>query len=125
MNPAKPADGSTSIEFPQPEEALVPEGGVFEGQVALAGPTRIEGTVRGTLRGPGALLIGRTGHVEGLIECSEVVSQGSVVGPITAEHRACLDSGARFEGDLSAPVLVVHDEAIWIGQAKVGRPVRD
>jgi cytoskeletal protein CcmA (bactofilin family) len=112
-------------DFPTPEDALVPEGGVFEGQVAVAGPTRIDGTVRGTLRGNGALLIGRTGRVEGQIDCSEVISQGRVVGPITAIDRACLDAGAHFEGDLAAPVLEVHDDALWVGQAKIGRPVRD
>lgn len=114
-----------SPEFPASDEALVPEGGVFEGQVAVAGPTRIDGTVRGTLRGPGALLIGRTGHVEGQIDCSEVVAQGAVIGTITAEQRACLDAGAHFEGDLAAPVLEVHDDAVWIGKARIGPPAHD
>ncbi len=112
-------------EFPASEEALVPDGGVFEGQVAVAGPTRIDGIVRGRLRGPGTLLIGRTGRVEGQIDCAEVVAQGVVIGPINAEQRACLDAGSHFEGDLAAPVLQVHDDAVWIGQARIGQPTRD
>ena len=125
MNEDARSPRAHSLQFPVAEEALVPEGGIFEGQVAVAGPTRIDGTVRGTVRGPGALLIGRTGHVEGHIDCSEVVAQGAVVGPITAEQRACLDAGAHLEGDLTAPVLEVNDDAVWIGQARIGRPTRD
>ena len=33
-------------------DALVPAGGVFEGQVAVVAETRVEGVVRGSLRGP-------------------------------------------------------------------------
>lgn len=125
MSEYDPSQRARSVAFPNSTEALVPEGGVFEGQVAVAGPTRIDGTVRGTLRGPGALLIGPTGHVEGQIDCSVVISQGAVTGPITAEQRACLESGAHFEGDLAAPVLEVHDDAVWIGRARIGRPTQD
>ncbi|MFK7899019.1 MAG: polymer-forming cytoskeletal protein [Myxococcota bacterium] len=119
------ADLASQSEFPSATDALVPEGGLFEGQVAVAGPTRIEGTVRGTLRGPGALLIGPAGTVEGQVDCKEVIAQGRVIGPVRAEDRACLKAGAYFEGDLAAPVLEVHDEAVWLGQARVGKPARD
>lgn len=125
MNQGRSSLSGRFGEFPDAQDALVPEGGVFEGQVAVAGPTRIDGTVRGTLRGSGALLIGPNGQVEGKIDCAEVMSEGAVTGPIIAEHRACLGSGAHFEGDLTAPVLEVHDEAVWIGRARIGRPTRD
>lgn len=125
MSQAPQAKRTDLLAFPPPEEALVPEGGLFEGQIAVAGPTRIDGIVRGSLRGPGSLLIGSNGHVEGQINCAEVVAQGAVVGPITAEQRACLDAGAHLEGDLASPVLEVNDDATWIGKGKIGRPTRD
>jgi cytoskeletal protein CcmA (bactofilin family) len=99
---------------------LVPVDGVFEGQVAILGETRIEGTVRGTLRGSGRLELGPDGRIEGSIECAEVRSQGAIVGLVVAHGRIHLRSGARMLGDLETPRLEVSDSAIWNGVARVG-----
>ncbi|MAG32552.1 MAG: hypothetical protein CL908_16840 [Deltaproteobacteria bacterium] len=101
-------------------EALVPCGGVFEGQVAILGATRIEGTVRGSLRGPGELILGRDARVEGVIDCDVLSSRGEVIGPIVARSRVHLAMGARCEGDLEAPVVLIDDEAVWNGRARIG-----
>ena len=99
---------------------LIPADGVFEGQVSVQGQTRIDGTIRGTLRGTGRLELGPQSRVEGDIECEDVRSEGAIVGPVVAHHRAELGPGARLEGDLTAPVVKVHDSAVWNGVAKVG-----
>lgn len=99
---------------------LVPAGGAFEGQVAVVGETRIEGTVTGSVRGPGELILGKTGRIEGVIECAAISSQGVVLGPMTARSRVHLGDGARFEGDLDTPSLAIVGDAVWIGLARVG-----
>lgn len=99
---------------------LVPENGLFEGQVAVVGQTRIEGTVQGSLRGPGELLIGPQARIEGPIECTKVDSRGEIIGSVIAHTRAHLASGARFEGNMEAQTLEVDDDAIWNGLARVG-----
>ena len=104
----------------QIDEALVPREGVFEGQVALVGETRIEGAVAGTIRGSGTLLLGPQGRIEGMIECDAIVSQGEIVGPVVARDRAELSSGAHFEGDLRSPVVRVAEDAVWNGVAHIG-----
>jgi cytoskeletal protein CcmA (bactofilin family) len=99
---------------------LVPADGVFEGQVSVQGETRIDGLVRGTLRGTGRLDLGPTARVEGTIECEDVCSQGAIVGPVVAHQRAELGPGASLEGDLDAPTVKVADSAVWNGRARVG-----
>jgi cytoskeletal protein CcmA (bactofilin family) len=99
---------------------LVPVGGVFEGQVSVQGDTRIDGTVRGTLRGTGRLELGPNARVEGGIECECVCSQGAIVGPVVAHQRAELGPGASLEGDLDTPTLSLADSAVWTGTARVG-----
>ncbi|MCP4904059.1 MAG: polymer-forming cytoskeletal protein [bacterium] len=100
--------------------ALVPRGGLWEGQVAVVGSTLIDGAVNGSLRGPGELHLGPEGRIEGVIDCEIVDSQGEIIGPMTARGRARLGPGARFEGDLEAPVLEVDDDAVWNGDARIG-----
>ncbi len=99
---------------------LVPADGVFEGQIAILGETRIEGTVRGTVRGSGRLELGPDGRIEGIVECDEVWSHGTIVGPVTALCRVHLYSGALMDGDLDTPRVEVSDSAIWNGVARVG-----
>lgn len=99
---------------------LVPENGLFEGEVSVQGETRIEGTIRGTLRGTGRLELGPTARVEGEIECEDVCSEGAIVGPVVAHRRAELGPGAVLEGDLESPRVKVADSAIWNGRARVG-----
>lgn len=99
---------------------LIPADGVFEGEVSVQGQTRIEGTLRGSLRGSGRLELGPESRVEGAIECDDVRSQGAIVGPVVAHQRAELGPGARLEGDLTSPTVEVADSAVWNGTARVG-----
>ena len=98
---------------------LVPPKGSFEGQVAILGRTRVEGCVRGSLRGPGELVLGPEARIEGIIEVDAVSSRGTILGPVVARIRARFGDGARFEGDLDAPRVEVDGDVVWNGVARV------
>ena len=102
------------------DDVLVPLGGAFEGQVAITGPTRIEGSVRGSLCGPGDLVLGAHGRIEGRVECESLDSEGEIVGPVAVRTRARLAAGARLDGDLEAPTVAFDEDAIWNGRALIG-----
>ena len=114
-------DGEATREAASSTFALVPRGGLFEGQVAVAGLTRVEGTIRGSLQGPGQLVLGPDARVEGRIDCDVLSSRGKIVGPVAVASRAHFGDGARFEGDLKAPAVEVDGDVIWNGSARVGR----
>ena len=101
--------------------ALVPADGLFEGQIAVVGDTRIAGAVIGSLRGPGTLRPDPTATIEGPVECEALESAGRIVGSVQVRKNARLAAGTHFEGDLEAPVLEVDDDAIWNGTARIGR----
>ncbi|HIF94637.1 MAG: polymer-forming cytoskeletal protein [Myxococcales bacterium] len=113
---AKSFDAESRSEF-----ALVPEGGLFEGQVAVVGQTRVEGRIRGSLQGPGTLVLGPQSKIEGRIECEALSSRGAIVGPVVARKHAHFGDGARLEGDLRALAVEVDGDVIWNGTARVGR----
>lgn len=101
-------------------DALIPHGGAFEGQVAISGSTRIEGLLRGSLRGTGELQIGSAARVEGRVECDVLESDGEIVGPVSVRTRARFGAGARLDGDLEAPLVAFDDTAVWNGRATIG-----
>lgn len=107
------------------DDVLVPSGGAFEGQVAITGPTRIEGSVRGSLRGAGDLIVGAQGRIEGRVECESLESAGEIVGPVVVRTRARLAAGARLDGDLRAPTVSFDESAVWNGRALVGSETTD
>jgi cytoskeletal protein CcmA (bactofilin family) len=109
--------------LPEPLETLplVPAGGFFEGQIAVAADTRIDGRVAGTLRGNGRLEVGPRARIEGQVECEELIVYGTVIGPISAHRRTRLEAGAHVDGDVLSPALEVVEEAVWNGVARIGR----
>lgn len=103
---------------------LVPQGGIFEGQVAILGETRIDGAVQGSLRGPGELVLGETANIDGVIDCHRLSASGRIMGPVTAQAAATLRAGTNLEGDVDAPVIEVEDGARWTGTARIGASAR-
>jgi len=99
---------------------LVPRGGFFEGMVAILGRTRVEGTIRGSLRGPGELVLGPEARVEGVVECDLVLSRGVIIGPVVARIGAHFGDGAHLDGDLDAPTVEIEGDVVWNGVARVG-----
>jgi len=99
---------------------LVPREGFFEGMVAILGRTHVEGTIRGSLRGPGELVLGPEARVEGIVECDLVSSRGLIIGPVVARIGAHFGDGAHLEGDLDAPTVEVEGDVVWNGVARVG-----
>ena len=99
---------------------LIPRGGFFEGQVAIVGPTRIEGSVRGSIRGQGDLEVGPEARIEGRVECDALASEGEIVGPVRVRTRARFEAGARLDGDLEVPVMSFDETAVWNGRATIG-----
>lgn len=130
QNPTKPLSaGAEALQHVVAAEggapALVPAAGLFEGQVLVQGPTRIEGAVRGALRGPGTLAVGPGGRVEGAVQCADVHSQGLISGSIEAAGGVWLAPGSRSEGPLRAATLALDESAILNGEARVGTEKRD
>lgn len=101
---------------------LIPAAGFFEGEVVVQGTTRIEGAVRGALRGRGRLAVGPGARIDGEVECDEVESHGLILGSLEAVGGVWLGPGSRCQGSIRAHTLVLEDTAIWDGEARVGPP---
>ena len=97
----------------------------FEGVLAIRGPARIEGQLRGRIVGPGPLWIASSGHVEADLELESVIVAGSVRGDIRASARIELLASASVEGDLEAPTLLVAEGCYWNGRSRTGMSPED
>jgi cytoskeletal protein CcmA (bactofilin family) len=100
---------------------LLAEGAEFSGLLALDGPARIDGQLRGEVIGPGPLWIGPRANVEARVETDELVVAGVLAGELRASRRIALAPTARVRGELSTPSLSLAEGALLEGRCTAGR----
>jgi len=98
---------------------LIGEGCVFEGNLTISSSARIDGHVKGNVRGQGTLVIGESGHIEGDIESSELIIYGKVTGNVKTP-RLYLKEGAHLNGDIQTDTLVIEEGAVYNGRCQMG-----
>jgi cytoskeletal protein CcmA (bactofilin family) len=103
-----------------PIKGLLAQGCRIEGVLVFTEGMRIDGEVKGEVRGmpdQGSLLvISESGVIEGEVRADHVIVNGRIKGPIIAAEVLELQPRARVEGDIQYRVLEVHAGATVSGQ---------
>ena len=119
-----PAPRTEFLQPPQPLRALLGRESDVSGKLSFSGPTRIDGRLRGEVRGDGMLVIGESGHVNGTIEASTLVVLGRVEGDVFGAERVEIGPRGALHGSVETRALVVHDGAEVEGDCRVTPPPR-
>jgi cytoskeletal protein CcmA (bactofilin family) len=109
---------------PPTQRALLCEDSEVSGKLSFSGPTRIDGRLRGDVRGTDLLVIGESGHVHGTIRASTLVVLGRVDGDIVGADRVEIGPRGAFNGNIETRALVVHDGGQLDGDCRVSPPAR-
>jgi cytoskeletal protein CcmA (bactofilin family) len=94
------------------------------GKLSFAGPTRIDGRLRGEVRGTDLLVIGESGYVNGTISATTLIVLGRVDGNVVGAERVEIGPRGALHGSIEARALVVHDGAQLDGDCRVAPPAR-
>ena len=101
-------------------DSLIGAGTSIEGDVTFTGGLRIDGEVRGNVRGvsdkPSTLVLSEHARVEGEISVTHVVINGTVIGPVRAGEFLELQSRARVTGDVEYSTIEIHLGAVVQGR---------
>jgi len=116
-------DSPTRDDAAETAPVLLAVGAEFTGLLALAGPARVEGLLRGEVIGPGPLWIGPRANVEARIETDELNVSGTLKGEIRASRRVVLGATARVRGELYTPSLALTEGAVLEGRCATGSPL--
>jgi cytoskeletal protein CcmA (bactofilin family) len=87
------------------------EGTRIVGEISSPGNFRIDGTVEGTLRIEGRLIIGAKGQVLGKVICKDADIEGQFKGELKVNGLLNLKAQASIEGEASFQRLTVEDGA--------------
>ncbi len=110
------------IQAPQPAmaapadaRAYLDKGSKISGKLFFEGPVRIDGQVDGEISANDAVVIGESAIVTAQLKAAAVVIAGKISGDIMASKRVEIRPTAKVFGNLTTPVLVVHDGALFEG----------
>lgn len=90
------------------------------GDVNFSGGLRVDGCIRGDVREvegkASTLVLSEHGRIEGAVEVSHVVINGTVVGPVSARSYVELQAKSRVTGDVCYKTLEIHMGAVVAGK---------
>jgi cytoskeletal protein CcmA (bactofilin family) len=111
--PVRPANPSAE------GRAYLDKGSKISGKISFEGPARIDGEVDGEVNAKDSVAIGETAVVTAQIKAASVMVAGKVSGDIVATQRIEIRPSAKVIGNLTAPVLVVHEGAHFEGHCSM------
>lgn len=100
-------------------DSLIGAGTVIEGNVTFTGGLRIDGEVRGNVCATGeqssTLVVSEHARIEGEVNVSYLVVNGTVTGPVRSNEFLELQPRARMTGDVEYNTIEMHLGAIVQG----------
>jgi len=109
----------------EPSTAFLSEGSEVVGTCNFNGSVVVSGRVKGEVHATATITVGRAGRVEARLHAPVVIVEGEVVGTIVATERIELREQARVTGDLETPALIIEEHAVFEGQTKRVRAIRN
>lgn len=104
---------------------LIGAGTVIQGDVTTSGDLRIDGTLTGTVKVKGKLVIGTSGSVDGEVACQNADISGALKGKITVSELLSLKVSAKLTGDIITNKIAVEPGATFTGSCSMGGVIKD
>lgn len=102
----------------------IAEGSVLEGNLNSSNGIRIDGTVKGSIRCEGKVVVGKTGVVEGEIICHSADIEGTLKSSIEVKDILELKATSNLHGEISTGKLSIEPGASFTGNCKMGGVVK-
>ncbi|MBQ0740389.1 polymer-forming cytoskeletal protein, partial [Aquimarina celericrescens] len=89
----------------------ISEGTKIVGDIISEGGFRIEGTIEGTFKTTGKVVVGTSGFINGTLECSDADFEGKFSGTLIVSNTLSLKPTAHIEGEVTVGKLAVEPGA--------------
>lgn len=108
-----------------PSRNSLGKGTTVKGEIESNGDFRIDGTLIGTIKTKGKVVIGATGNVDGEIYCQNADIEGTVTAQITVQELLTIKSNAKLSGDVNTGKLAIESGAQFSGTCKMGATIKE
>ncbi|HEU4391652.1 MAG TPA: polymer-forming cytoskeletal protein [Blastocatellia bacterium] len=105
---------------PSTDFGIISRGIEVSGEVVFADQLRVDGRIIGKVASDkGTLIIEDSGQVEAQVDVATCIIRGSLYGNLTAKNRSEIHRTGRVQGDVTTPVLLVEEGAVFNGAVKM------
>lgn len=111
---------STEDSNPSGGSTMIGSGTTITGDLESNGDIRIDGTLKGNLKGKAKIIIGTEGVVIGDIEGLQADIMGHVTGTVKVQELLYLHGNTEVQGDIFAGKLQIEPTAIFNGNCHMG-----
>ena len=118
------ANPSTSAVVDTNSIDRIAEGSVLEGNLNSSKGIRIDGTVKGSVKCEGKVVVGKSGVVEGEIFCQSADIEGTLKSSIEVKDILELKATSNLHGEISTGKLSIEPGANFTGSCKMGAVVK-
>lgn len=108
-----------NTETETPTINLIGQGTIIKGDLIANGDIRIDGTLTGTIKSKGKVVIGSTGNIEGEINCQSADISGNIKATINVTELLILKSTSDYTGDMIVGKLAIENGAKFSGTCKM------
>lgn len=103
-----------------PLRNIIAQGTKIQGDIDSSGDFRIEGSLTGTVKVKGKIVIGESGVVEGNILCQSADISGKAKVKMEVAELTSLRATSNFVGEISTKKLSIEPGAIFSGTCQMG-----
>ena len=107
------------------EQNKIAQGTSYNGDITSQGSFRIEGKVEGTIKTSGKIVIGKSGEVEGEINCENADIEGAFKGEISVNDTLVLRTTAKVNGNAQVDKLSIEPGAVFNAKCTMKSAVKD
>ena len=104
---------------------MVGNGTVINGDIQSKSDIRIDGTLKGSVKTDGKLVVGSSGVVEGDVVCCNADISGEIKAKITVSQLLALKSTSKLNGDIVTNKLSIEPGATFSGSCSMGAVIKD
>lgn len=102
-----------------PNINLIGPGTVIKGDIKTNGDFRIDGTIVGNVLCKGKIVVGKSGSIEGEINCQNAEISGNVKGKLIIAEQLSLKNSAKIQGEISTQKIAIEPGALFSGNCNM------
>ena len=107
------------------QQNMITQGTTLKGDIISEGGFRVEGTINGSLKTSGKIVVGKTGMIDGSIDAENADFEGGFTGKLKLSGTLVLRSSAYIEGEVIISKLSVEPGATFTGSCSMGAVIKD
>ncbi|MEO5644776.1 MAG: polymer-forming cytoskeletal protein [Bacteroidia bacterium] len=119
---------NTSIRNNLPDSGtvnIIGAGTTIDGDIISSGDIRIDGSLKGTVKTRGKLVVGPSGIVEGEVNCQHADISGTIRGKVNVAELLSLKATAKLSGEITTGKLAIEPGADFSGSCSMGGVVKE